>query len=128
MFKIINCPSDEKQASEMADFLGGAMKDLGISVNGQVFVNLWVTNDIKIILEQDGDEVVGMCLMRHGFNVVSTKRSASIIEIKSKRSMLELYEFSCTVAQALGCSIITSTLITPIEGLEVRAYYQEKSL
>lgn len=128
MYKIINLPKDEKEAPPVAELVAKAFNTLGVAVNGDVFVPMWANGDIKVILEFDGSDVVGICILRHGNNSAIPEKTATIIDIRSNKSVNNLFEFACTVAQALGCQLITSTLTNPIEGIDVIGYYQEKRL
>jgi len=127
MFKIINFPQDEAKAKETAEYVAAGMNSLGVTVNGDLFVQMWSNDDLKVIVEED-EGLVGMCLLRHGNNVLVAEKTATLLDIASKKDLAGLYQFACTIAQALGCRRVTSTLPAPIEGIEVKGYYQETAL
>jgi hypothetical protein len=126
-YKILNLPTEEDAAKQMAQSVGRLCAEFGVSINAQVLIPMWANGDIKVIVEYAPD-AVGICLMRHGDNTTTLQKSASILDIKSKVSVPNFYEFCKTVAQALNCRTITATLREKLETVPVAGYYHEESI
>jgi len=128
MFKIINFTKDEAKVKADAELITKALVLFEVTAQVKELIELWSMDALKVIVEMDGDSIAGICCFRHGLNVVSFDATAGVIILESKNSISKLFDFAAVVAQAMNCTNIGVTLKTPLDGIEVSGYYQERDL
>lgn len=128
MFKIVNFNLNNPENNANIEAIAGAFNKYEIDVDTDSFVKMWAENLVKVILEIESEQVVGISCFRYGKHTFANGLVASILVLESDKSLQAAYEFACSVAQAVGCVSIASTMEQPLDGVEVSGYYQERIL
>ena len=102
-FRVIQPPSDKEQFAETGKRIYTAAKELGIPLDPEGFLFSWV-NGTRVLVEEQGDEIVGVALLAVGRRWTRSDTTASVLEVETKGDYNGMLEFIKQICTAFGCT------------------------
>lgn len=118
--EVINPPKDENKFAETGKWLVDSAHELGMDIDTEGFLYSWVAGT-RVLVEKDGDKVVGMALMAVGFRWVDSSYKATLLRIAGNEE--RLMEFARTIAKATGATGLLYEEDDPLEATDEYTRY-----
>lgn len=101
-FSVLPPPQDKDNFSKMGVKIIESAKNLGLEVDAEGMLQAWASEAIKVLVETEGEDIVGMAFMSVGKRWVDSTTQASLLDFKDPSG--KLLEFAITIAQAFNAS------------------------
>lgn len=113
--KVINPPKDEQKFAEVGQWLIDGATNLGIELDVEGFLYSWV-DGTRVLVEETGDKITSMALMRVGTRWVDNTQKATILRRAGDEE--RILEFAETIAKATGATGMFYEENEPLEKTE----------